>query len=67
MKRVLVVLGISVAALSSFALSDWRRGEREPLWPAGKMPDAQAHQVGAMTDEMKDADFLASPIRTARA
>ena len=63
MKRVLVVLGISVAALSSFALSDWRRGEREPLWPEGKMPDAQAHQVGAMTDEMKDADFLASPMR----
>ena len=27
------------------------------------MPDAQAHQVGAMTDEMKDADFLASPMR----
>lgn len=63
MKRVLVVLGISVAALSSFALSDWRRGEREPLWPEGKMPDAQAHQIGAMTDEMKDADFLASPMR----
>lgn len=63
MKRVLVFVGIAVAAFSSFALSDWRRGTREPLWPEGKMPNAQAHQIAAMTDEDKDADFLASPMR----
>jgi len=26
-------------------------GERVKLWPAGKMPDAQDHQIAAMTDE----------------
>ena len=25
--------------------------ERVPIWPKGKMPDAQAHQIAAMTDE----------------
>lgn len=63
MKRVLFLVGVSVVAFSSFALSDWRHGTREPLWPKGKMPHAQAHQIAAMTDEDKDADFLASPMR----
>lgn len=25
--------------------------ERQPVWPAGKMPDRQPHQIAAMTDE----------------
>ena len=29
----------------------WRNGERVPLWPEGKIPDFQEHQIGAMTDE----------------
>ena len=28
----------------------WRNGEREPLWPEGKMPDAQPHLIAEMTD-----------------
>lgn len=32
-------------------------GEREKLWPKGKMPNAQAHQIAAMTDESKRDDF----------
>ena len=30
---------------------------REPLWPEGKMPDAQPHQIGAMSDEAELAGF----------
>lgn len=32
-------------------------GERETIWPKGKMPNAQAHQIAAMTDESKRDDF----------
>ena len=31
--------------------------EREPIWPKGKMPDAQASQIAAMTDETRLPDF----------
>ena len=31
--------------------------ERMPVWPKGKMPDAQAHQIAAMTDEAGLPDF----------
>ena len=31
--------------------------ERMAVWPAGKMPDAQGHQIAAMTDEADRTDF----------
>ncbi|MBQ7269626.1 MAG: alpha/beta hydrolase [Bacteroidales bacterium] len=31
--------------------------EREPLWPKGKMPDAQPQQIAAMTSESKAPGF----------
>ena len=31
--------------------------EREVIWPKGKMPDAQTHQIAAMTDEVKSEKF----------
>lgn len=31
--------------------------ERVPLWPKGKMPDAQTHQIAAMTDESEAPGF----------
>lgn len=31
--------------------------ERQPIWPAGKMPDRQPHQIAAMTDESSLPDF----------
>ena len=44
-----------VFGLLSFSLlagpAEWRNGERVPLWPEGKIPDFQEHQIGAMTDE----------------
>ena len=31
--------------------------ERIPIWPKGKMPDPQGHQIAAMTDEADCAGF----------
>ena len=39
--------------------------EREAIWPKGKMPDAQAHQIAAMTDEAGSKDFKADKHRVA--
>ena len=50
MKKSLMI-GLALAAGMSFAAAPWRNGERVPLWPEGKIPDFQAHQVGVMTDE----------------
>ena len=44
-----------------FAAEPWRNGERVPLWPEGRIPDFQPHQIGAMTDEAKtNADWCAA-------
>ena len=55
MKRLSFVL--CLASFTAFATAEWRHGERQPIWPEGKIPDFQAHQIGAMTDEVKDAGF----------
>ena len=39
--------------------------ERQAVWPKGKMPDAQAHQIAAMTDETGQKDFKADKHRVA--
>ena len=31
--------------------------EREPIWPKGKMPDVQGHQIAAMTNEVSQDGF----------
>lgn len=40
-------------------------GERETIWPKGKMPHRQDHQIAAMTDETSRNDFDADKNRTA--
>ena len=50
MKRILSLLLLLV----SLHLGAW---EREYIWPAGKMPDKQAHQIAAMTDVSKADGF----------
>jgi acetyl esterase/lipase len=32
-------------------------GDREKIWPKGKMPDSQDHQIAAMTNESNREDF----------
>ena len=39
--------------------------ERMPIWPKGKIPDYQAHQIAAMTDEVKQKGFNPDKHRTA--
>ena len=65
MKKSLSVV-LCLSSLSLFAAAEWRHGERVPLWPEGRIPDFQEHQVGVMTDEQwkpggkwgeKDPDF----------
>ena len=57
-KSLLLTVCISFT-LSIFA---W---ERETVWPKGKMPDAQSHQIAAMTDETGSAKFKADKHRVA--
>lgn len=40
-------------------------GERETIWPKGKMPHRQDHQIAAMTDETSKQDFDAEKNRIA--
>ena len=51
MKRTLTFLILSFLTVNIFA------GVREKIWPKGKMPDAQEHQIAAMTDESGLEDF----------
>lgn len=39
--------------------------ERELVWPKGKMPDQQAHQIAAMTDEVGQKGFKPEKHKTA--
>lgn len=39
--------------------------ERELIWPKGKMPNAQPHQIAAMTDETRSEKFKADKHRVA--
>lgn len=39
--------------------------ERVPVWPKGKMPNAQSHQIAAMTDEAGKEGFNADKNRVA--
>ncbi len=41
----------SLLLLSVFLTVSVYAGQREAIWPKGKMPDSQDHQIGAMTNE----------------
>ena len=57
--RTVVLVSFVCCVLNAFA---W---ERETVWPKGKMPDAQSHQIAAMTDEAGDAKFKPDKHRVA--
>lgn len=59
MKRYILLI---VFALLSFSLT---AGDRETIWPKGKMPHRQEHQIAAMTDEAGRPGFNADKHRTA--
>lgn len=59
MKRTLILIGL-MSCVCSFA-----EPQRELIWPAGKMPDAQEHQIAAMTDESSKDGFRPEKHRVA--
>lgn len=59
MKRILLLISIFCVALCGFAF------EREAIWPKGKMPNRQEHQIAAMTDEAGRDNFKADKHRVA--
>lgn len=58
MKRLIVVL-LTFVTLCAYG------GQRELIWPKGKMPDAQPGQIAAMTDEVRTDGFKADKHRIA--
>ena len=58
MKRILVLSAFALA----FAAFD-ARAEKVYIWPDGKMPDAQPHQIAAMTDVSRAKGFNADEWR----
>ena len=59
MKRILLFVVALLCGWSGYA---W---ERETVWPKGKMPHRQDHQIAAMTDEAGDPKFNADKHRVA--
>lgn len=53
MMTVRFFVASAFAGLSSFVALTGRAGERQPLWPEGRAPDFQGHQIAAMTDEIE--------------
>ena len=47
-------LFVALCLIASVTVSAW---ERQTLWPKGKMPHAQKHQIAAMTDESGQPKF----------
>lgn len=60
MKKICLLLALCL--LPSLGIYAW---ERETIWPKGKMPDAQSHQIAAMTDEAGAKGFKADKHRIA--
>ena len=62
---LLAVVGIAVSACASFGplTPSAAPCEREYIWPEGKMPDMQAHQIAAKTEETKVPGFKADNFR----
>ena len=50
-KPILVVVRLLLSSSLFAAPEAWRNGERVPLWPEGKIPHFQEHQIGEMMDE----------------
>ena len=59
MKRIYLLIPFVLLSFNLIA------GERETVWPKGKMPHSQDHQIAAMTDEAGSKGFNADKHRTA--
>ena len=57
------VASFAFAIVTSAAMMTFAATEREYIWPDGKMPDVQSHQVGATTVEQKARGYNADNYR----
>ena len=57
-------MSLFLTFLSALVATFFPSGEREPVWPEGKMPHASSAQIAAMTYETASADFQADDFRT---
>lgn len=48
---------LSLSMLLMLTAATIMAGERQQLWPKGKMPNAQSHQIGVMNNERKAPGF----------
>ena len=58
MSRLWISAAAAVLSAAAFSAT-----EREYIWPDGKMPDAQPHQIGATTAEVKAPGYRADDFR----
>ena len=58
MKKILFLLAFACSLMGY----SW---ERQSVWPKGKMPDAQEHQIAAMTNETSAEGFKPEKFKTA--
>ena len=58
MSRVFALLAALSAAAAFGDAATWRHGERQDLWPSGRIPDFQMHQIAEMTDLAKGPGFV---------
>lgn len=59
MKQIILLFACTIFAINTHA---W---ERKTIWAPGSMPDAQKHQIAAMTDEANEPGFDAKKHRVA--
>lgn len=59
MKQIILLFACAIFAINTHA---W---ERKTIWAPGSMPDAQKHQIAAMTDEANEPGFDAKKHRVA--
>ena len=53
----------AIAVATACSMATFAATEREYIWPDGKMPDAQPHQIGATTAEVKAPGYRADDYR----
>jgi acetyl esterase/lipase len=56
-------MGLISLAIAALVAAFFPSGQREPVWPEGKMPHASSAQIAAMTYETKDPGFKADDYR----
>lgn len=63
--KTITLKTVTTAMLALVMVASAYAQQRVPIWPKGKMPQAQSHQIAAMTDESEKSGFDADKHRIA--